>query len=135
MLAAILLVFALSTAAHAQSTFVAQGLVGELGRKGETITFRLIGLARLKYWNALPEDRTVRREKMKMDLRSIDIVVRIPFSEKMYASLRELLDDETTHAILIVVDDPSLTFSNEGELTRVSGTGLNAQPAQDQYVP
>jgi hypothetical protein len=141
----LLLVLAASTA-HARGPFAAEGTIGDLGISGDSITFRMLGAARLKHMNALPED--ARRKSQQTLWFSVDIIARIRFAgatqgakrsgdpeaANAYDQLRKLLDDEEADAIRIAIDDPSLTFSNDGELTRVNGTGIHAHSVRINVV-
>lgn len=137
----LLLVLVVSTA-HAKGPFSAEGLMGELGIDSDSVSFRMLGAARLKHTNAVPED--ARRASRQVEWFSVDIIVRIRFpgsrgkgkeeAATAYEQLRKLLDDDKANAIRISIDDPNLTFSSDGDLIRVTGTGLEAQTVRTNVV-
>jgi len=140
-LTTLLLVVVVSTA-HAKGPFSAEGLIGELGIDSDTVSFRILGAARLKHTNALPED--ARRASREIQWFSVDVIVRIRFpgssgkgkqeAATAHQQLRKLLDDDKADAIGISIDDPSLTFSSDGDLTKVTGTGFQAHTVHKNIV-
>jgi len=126
-------VLTVSPVAYSKGIFQAEGKIAEIERRGDAITFRLVGKISFGYATAPDGDPKRRWKDIAWD--AADVAVHIgdwtqpfkpseradrPETERIYATLSKLL--KTGRAIQFSVDNPSLSFSNVGQLMRVSGT-------------
>jgi hypothetical protein len=126
-------VLTVSSVAYPKGIFQAEGKIAQLERRGEAITFRFVG--KISFGYATAPDADPRRRWKDIAWDATDVAVHIsdwtqpfkpsvradrPETERIYATLSELM--KTGRAIQFSVDNPSLSFSNVGQLTRVSGT-------------
>lgn len=131
-------VLAVSPAAYAKGIFQAEGRISELQRRGDEITFRFVGKISFGYSTAPNTDP--RRQWKDIDFEATDISVQVgdwtqphkpaeradpPVADRIYAKLSDLT--KIGRAVRFSVDNPSLSFSNVGQLVRVSGTFIYAQ--------
>ena len=136
-LCAILL--AAACAAEAKGIFQAQGKIADVREKDDSITFRFTGWISFGYATA-PEDNPKRRWK---DLRwdYADVTVQVgnwtqrtkPFEKATQSDAAQILRalSELASAgrqMQFSIDNPTLSFSNRGELVGVSGTYVYASP-------
>lgn len=135
----LVIVLAACSAAHAKGIFQAEGKIAELQRDKDAITFRFVGWISFGYATA-PDDHPKRRWK-DISWDAADIAVRVgdwtqrykpaekadrPDAEQIHATLSELV--KSGRPIGFSLDNPSLSFSNKGQLVRASGTYIYAGP-------
>jgi hypothetical protein len=124
---------AVSPVAYPKGIFQAEGKIAQLERRGDAIMFRFVGTISFGY--ATAPDADPRRRWKHIAWEAADVAVYIgewtqpfkpskradhPETERIYATLSELM--KTGHGIQFSVDNPSLSFSNVGQLMRVSAT-------------
>lgn len=130
---------AVSCAADAKSIFQAQGKIAEVRQKGDSITFRFTGWITFGYATA-PDDNPKRRWK-DLGWDYVDVTVQVGNwtqrtkpSEKATQSdaaqiLRALSELASAGSqVQFSIDNPTLSFSNRGDLVSVSGTYVYAKP-------
>jgi hypothetical protein len=123
----------MSTTAAAKGNFQAEGKLSEVRTNGEEVTFRFVGGLSLTYSFTATTQNLI-------SLESADVVVHIrnwtqehnpsvaagrPDTERVFATLSTLA--ETGRTVKVSIDNPSLTFSNLGQLTELSGTYVYAR--------
>jgi hypothetical protein len=122
-----------STTVAAKGNFQAEGKLFEVRKSGEEVTFRFVGGLSLTYLSTATTQNLI-------TLESADVVVHIrnwtqehnpsvaagrPDTERVFTALARLA--ETGRAVKLSIDNPSLTFSNVGRLTELSGTYVYAR--------
>lgn len=126
------------SAAQAKGIFQAEGKITELQKNGNVITFRFVGQISFGYATA-PETHPKRKWR-NIGWDAADISVRIgdwtkrykpsekdahPDAEQIYKNLSELA--KADRLIQFSLDNPTFSFSNNGQLLRVSGTYIYAR--------
>lgn len=135
----VLLALAACLGAHAKGIFQAQGRISEVGRAGDTLTFRFTGWISFGYATAPDSDPKRRWRDMGWD--KADVRVRIGEWTRRYRDTErdDRPDVDAVQASLVAtarspakasfsVDNPGLTFSNRGQLVGVTGTYIYAGP-------
>ena len=129
----------LSSIAQAQGPFQATGQVTEVGREGDTITFRFSGRIDFGFASTSARDASREWKDVHFDVSNLRVQVKDwsePYrpgqraaSDEVARAHQKLLDVAALgEAVGISIDNPSLTFSNTGELVLVSGTFVYAVP-------
>jgi hypothetical protein len=136
-----ILVFCAAACAHAQAKgiFQAQGRITQVQKAGDAITFRFSGWISSGYASAPDSDPKRRWRSLRWD--TVDVPVTLgdwtrpheperkderPEVDAIQASLSELAGRDR---VVFSLDNPGLHFSNKGQLTRVSGTRIDARDA------
>jgi hypothetical protein len=140
-LAILIFCAAVCATVHAKGIFQAKGKITQVQKTGDAITFRFSGWITSGYASAPDSDPKRRWHSLRWD--TADVAVTLgdwtqlheperkderPDVDALYASLRVL--SERGRVVLFSVDNPGLHFSNEGQLTRVSGTRIHASDAR-----
>jgi hypothetical protein len=125
------------SAALAKGNFQGEGIVSEVQKSGEEVTFRYVGSISLAYATAPAGDP--KRQWNSITVDTANILVRIRnWTESHNPSKRANLPDVDRifqmlsalavpgRKVVISVDNPSLSFSNLGDLTAIDGTYVYA---------
>ncbi len=131
--AVLVICLAAGSVANAKGIFQAEGKITELQKNGDVITFRFIGTISFGY--ATAPDRNPKRKWRDIGWDATDISVKIgdwtrpyksterdahPDAQSIYKTLSDLA--KTDRSIQFSLDNPTFTFSNTGQLLKVSGT-------------
>lgn len=146
---AAMLALGLAPVTYAKGNFQAQGTISDVQRHGVEITFRFSGSVSLGYATAPQGDAARTWEQVALRATGIEIHIgdwtqvhrpsekaSQPDTERIYSRLSELM--KAGSIVQLSVDNPSLSFSNIGELTGVSGTFVYAvirNEAAEQTLP
>lgn len=132
---AIVAAFLLPALGHAKGNFQAEGRITGLEAHEDEITFRFAGTISFRYLSA-PENGDSRL--MRFEVRDLPVHIsnwtepykpevraRQSATRQFCAKILDLMKSE--QPLALSVDNPSLVFSNTGELVRVNGTFFYAQ--------
>jgi hypothetical protein len=127
----------MTVAAVAKGNFQAQGIVSEVQRSGDAITFRFVGRIQLVYSSGAIDPQAPQK---LIEFESASVLIHVagwiqrynpteaaeqPDTELTYTTLAALAKSE--RLVVLSVDNPSLTFSNTGSPVQVSGTYVYAR--------
>jgi len=136
--AVLAIILAVWSVVHAKGIFQAEGKIAELQMNQGAITFKFAG--RISFGYATAPDTHPKRQWRDVDWEGTNITVSVgdwtqaykpteradyPDTERRYTTLLGLM--KTGHSIQFSLDNPSLSFSNSGQLIRVSGTQIYAR--------
>lgn len=143
---ALAMAVAVAPVAYPKGNFQARGTISNVERHGVEINFRFAGTMSVGYATAPRSDP--KRKWSNIALDAADVTVHIsdwtqahhpsekaaqPETERIFALLTELM--KSGSVVQLSVDNPSLSFSNVGELTRVSGTFVYARISDQRTMP
>ena len=132
-----MLALGLTPVTYAKGNFQAQGTIADVQKQGIDITFKFSGSLSLGYATAPQGDAARKMEQVALRVTGIEIHIgdwtqahrpsekaSKPDVERIYSRLSDLM--KAGSIVQLSVDNPSLSFSNTGELTGVSGTFVYA---------
>ena len=138
-IAVLSLLLGASSLACAKGIFQAEGTVSEVRRSGDTLSFRFTG--DISFGFATAPDSSPKRRWRDAHWRGVTVTVQLADwtlrykpDKKTNASDAGKIYEELAEAakrgspIGFSIDNPGLTFSNRGQLTRVAGTYFYGAP-------
>jgi hypothetical protein len=139
---ALIVVLAIAIAAYAKGAFQAEGTISDLQTRPDEITLRFTGKISLGYATTAASDSTQWKD---LDINTLGVTLTIhdwtsrhrPDQKadpaetdreisRIYTELAEYA--KSSRPLRISIDNPQLTFSNDGQLVRVSGTFIYSAP-------
>lgn len=127
----------LAGVAEAKGPFQAQGRISNVERQGDVVTFRFAGNIQFSYVTA-PASNPARQAKA-LEFSAVDVPMQLRNwtrafkpaekgdpreADAAFARLVEMA--KSGRAIRLSIDNPAFSFSNQSELTAVSGTHVYA---------
>lgn len=125
--------------ALAKGPFQAMGKVTDVRREGDVITFRFSGTIAFGFWSKPARDAARAWKDAHFDVTNLQVQVKDwtepykpgerPSSDNVAHVYQKLADLASPgRNAQLSIDNPGLTFSNTGELVRVSGTFAYVAP-------
>jgi|SRR5882672_866147 len=140
---ALTVALALAVAAHAKGAFQAEGTISDVQTRAGEVSLRFAGKISLGYATASPSDSTTPWKELNVTTAGVTLTIRdwtrrhrpdqkadpAEIDREIGRVHKDLTDfAEPGRPLRLSIDNPQLTFSNDGQLVGVSGTFIYTAP-------